>query len=402
MHKPQRCIVCKNIFSGWHFFYPQLCINCGDFNYAKRNQTADLKGFFALVTGARVKIGYAVTLKLLRAGATVIATTRFPHDAAKRYASESDFGEWKNRLHIYGLDLRNIARVERFTQNIASFYTRLDIIINNAAQTIRRPPAFYQHLVEFEALSLTELPAEIQPLLVGDRSLAIGKLNEETKFLGSDEGKDFEDAIVANNLSLPINSALTSPLPLLPGDEQEDAALFPPGMYEQDGQQIDLCPFNSWLMKDDEVSILELLEVHVINAIAPFIINSRLKKLMIDKKETSKYIVNVSSMEGRFNGVDKPWRHPHTNMAKASLHMMTRTCAKEYAKHHIFMNCVDPGWISFQHPYQIAKAMQERGDKPPFDAIDAAARICDPIYVGFNEGRNLFGKFFKDYTETEW
>ncbi|MBD3560520.1 SDR family NAD(P)-dependent oxidoreductase, partial [Planktothrix sp. FACHB-1355] len=221
MHKPQRCIVCKNIFSGWHFFYPQLCINCGDFNYAKRNQTADLKGFFALVTGARVKIGYAVTLKLLRAGATVIATTRFPHDAAKRYASESDFGEWKNRLHIYGLDLRNIARVERFTQNIASFYTRLDIIINNAAQTIRRPPAFYQHLVEFEALSLTELPAEIQPLLVGDRSLAIGKLNEETKFLGSDEGKDFEDAIVANNLSLPINSALTSPLPLLPGDEQE-------------------------------------------------------------------------------------------------------------------------------------------------------------------------------------
>ncbi|MFB2919231.1 MULTISPECIES: SDR family NAD(P)-dependent oxidoreductase [Aerosakkonema] len=367
----------------------------------KRNQTADLQGLFALITGARVNIGYAVALRLLRAGATVIATTRFPHDAATRYAKESDFCKWKNRLQIYGLDLRNLANVERFTQHIVSFYPALDIIINNAAQTIRRPPAFYQHLVDFESLSLDELPEEIQPLLVRDRYLAISKLNEETKFLGSDEGKYFKDAIAPNNLSLAINSPLTSQLALFPGDNQHDAALFPPGMYEEDGQQIDLRAFNSWLMKDDEVSILELLEVHVINAIAPFIINSRLKQLM-NKKETSKYIVNVSSMEGRFNGVDKPWRHPHTNMAKASLHMMTRTCAKEYAKHNIFMNCVDPGWISFQHPYQMAKAMQERGNKPPFDAIDAAARICNPIYVGFNEGRNLFGKFFKDYTETEW
>jgi NAD(P)-dependent dehydrogenase (short-subunit alcohol dehydrogenase family) len=150
------------------------------------------------------------------------------------------------------------------------------------------------------------------------------------------------------------------------------------------------------------VSILELLEVHVINAIAPFIINSRLKRLMMKHPENSKYIVNVSSMEGRFNGVDKPWRHPHTNMAKAALNQMTRTCAQEYAKHRIFMNGVDPGWISFQHPYPIAKAMQERGDKPPFDVIDAAARICDPIYVGLNEGRNLFGKLFKNYAETEW
>lgn len=401
MYKQQRCIVCKNLFSGWHFFYKQLCINCGDFNYVKRNQTADLQGLFALITGARVNIGYAVALRLLRAGATVIATTRFPHDAATRYAKESDFCKWKNRLQIYGLDLRNLANVERFTQHIVSFYPALDIIINNAAQTIRRPPAFYQHLVDFESLSLDELPEEIQPLLVRDRYLAISKLNEETKFLGSDEGKYFKDAIAPNNLSLAINSPLTSQLALFPGDNQHDAALFPPGMYEEDGQQIDLRAFNSWLMKDDEVSILELLEVHVINAIAPFIINSRLKQLM-NKKETSKYIVNVSSMEGRFNGVDKPWRHPHTNMAKASLHMMTRTCAKEYAKHNIFMNCVDPGWISFQHPYQMAKAMQERGNKPPFDAIDAAARICNPIYVGFNEGRNLFGKFFKDYTETEW
>jgi NAD(P)-dependent dehydrogenase (short-subunit alcohol dehydrogenase family) len=180
-----------------------------------------------------------------------------------------------------------------------------------------------------------------------------------------------------------------------------DFSLFPPGMYDRDGQQVDLRPFNSWVMKDDEVSILEMLEVHVINAIAPFAINSRLKRLMKKNPEAGKYIVNVSSKEGQFNS-DKPWRHPHTNMAKASLNMMTRTCASEYAKHKIFMNAVDPGWISFQHPYPQVLAMQQRGVQPPFDAVDAAARICDPIYLGVNEGRYFYGKLFKDYAESQW
>ncbi|MGF1486761.1 MAG: SDR family oxidoreductase [Prochloraceae cyanobacterium] len=155
-------------------------------------------------------------------------------------------------------------------------------------------------------------------------------------------------------------------------------------------------------MKDDEVSITELLEVHVINAIAPFVINSHLKKLMAQQPDTDKYIINVSSMEGRFNGVDKPWRHPHTNMAKAALNQMTRTCAKEYAQHGIFMNGVDPGWVSFQHPYPQMQETIDRGIEPPFDLIDAAARICDPIYTGINEGKKTFGKLFKDYVETEW
>ena len=394
MNKQQRCLICKTNVSKQHFFYSGLCVKCGDLNYIKRNQTADIQGLFALVTGARVNIGYAVVLKLLRAGASVIATTRFPHDAAFRYAKESDFSDWKHRLHIYGLDLRHIVSVEQFTQHLINFYPRLDIIINNAAQTIRRPAAFYRHLIEGESLALAHLPEEIQPLVVRSHNLSLGSFFDKNYLKTSVEEAN---AIVISRLN-----EVESHSSLLPPDEQDDEAFFPLGMYAEDGQQLDLRPFNSWLMKDDEVSILELLEVHVINAISPFILNSRLKRLMNSYPEQSKYIINVSSMEGRFNGVDKPWRHPHTNMAKAALNQMTRTCAKEYAKYNIFMNGVDPGWISVLHPYPMAKKKQERGDKTPFDAIDAAARICDPIYVGLNEGRNPFGKLFKDYVETEW
>ena len=163
MNKPQRCFVCKETFQEQHFFYRGLCLKCGELNFAKRNQTANLHGLFALVTGARVKIGYAVTLRFLRAGAAVIATTRFARDAARRYAKEADFCEWCDRLQVYELDLRYIAGVERFAEHVVCCYPRLDIIVNNAAQTIRRPPAFYQHLMDFEALPFEALPAEIQP-----------------------------------------------------------------------------------------------------------------------------------------------------------------------------------------------------------------------------------------------
>ena len=339
MNKPQRCFICKETFQEQHFFYRGLCLKCGELNFAKRNQTANLHGLFALVTGARVKIGYAVTLRLLRAGAAVICTTRFARDAARRYAKEADFAQWCDRLQVYELDLRYIAGVERFAEHLVCSYPRIDIIINNAAQTIRRPPEFYQHLRDFESLPLEALPAEIQPLLAPSHFL--------TDNISEDIPKSLTDSVPNRNSEIPTVFNLDRENQL---SHSSDFSFFPPGMYDRDGQQVDLRPFNSWVMKDDEVRILEMLEVHVINAIAPFAINSRLKRLMKKIPEAGKYIVNVSSKEGQFNS-DKPWRHPHTNMAKASLNMMTRTCASEYAKHKIFMNAVDPGWISFQHPY---------------------------------------------------
>jgi NAD(P)-dependent dehydrogenase (short-subunit alcohol dehydrogenase family) len=372
-------------------------LKCGELNLAKRNQTANLHGLLALVTGARVKIGYAVTLRLLRSGAAVICTTRFARDAARRYAREPDFAQWCDRLQVYELDLRYIAGVERFAEHLACCYPRIDIIINNAAQTIRRPPEFYQHLMDFESLPFEALPAEIQPLLARSSSRAT-LTHFLTDNISQDIPKSLTDSVPNRNSEIATVFNLDRENQL---SHSSDFSLFPPGMYDREGQQVDLRPFNSWLMKDDQVSILEMLEVHVINAIAPFAINSRLKPLMKKIPEASKYIVNVSSKEGQFNS-DKPWRHPHTNMAKASLNMMTRTCASEYAKHKIFMNAVDPGWISFQHPYPQVLAMQQRGVQPPFDAVDAAARICDPIYLGVNEGRYFYGKLFKDYAESQW
>ncbi|MCU0543348.1 MAG: SDR family NAD(P)-dependent oxidoreductase [Oscillatoriaceae cyanobacterium Prado104] len=390
MSKQPRCFACKECFQEGHFFYQGLCLRCGDLNWEKRNETANLQGLFALVTGARVKIGYAVTLRLLRAGAAVIATTRFARDAAKKYAGESDFDKWRDRLHIYELDLRYIAKIERFAEHVTCCYPRLDIIVNNAAQTVRRPPAFYQHLMDFETVPFELLPAEIQPLLARSHSFDRTLAGDDLRSIAP--GDSDSKTASALTFNMDENNSILA---------EDESSYFPLGMYDRDGQQIDLRPFNSWLMKDDEVSILELLEVHIINAIAPFAINSRLKPLMKKHPENSKYIINISSKEGQFNG-DKSWRHPHTNMAKAALNMMTRTCAKEYAKHKIYMNAVDPGWISFQHPHPQVLTMQQKGVQPPFDVIDAAARICDPIYMGVNEGRNVYGKLFKDYADTQW
>lgn len=197
-------------------------------------------------------------------------------------------------------------------------------------------------------------------------------------------------------------SAILSQADLLSEDTKNISSLFPQGKYNSEGEQLDLRTFNSWLMKDEEVDILELLEVHLINAIAPFIINSRLKALMQSQPNLDKYIINVSSAEGNFNSSNKSWRHPHTNMAKAALNQMTKTCAREYARHNIFMNAVDPGWISFQHPRDKVKIMEEKGIKLCLDSVDSAARIYDLIYLGIAEKRYCFGKLFKNYRETIW
>lgn len=383
--RPRTCYVCKRTYTQLHLFYHSLCPPCAEWNYSKRMQTTDLTGKVALVTGARIRIGFQVALKLLRSGASVIATTRFPNDAARRFSRQEDFCQWSDRLSLHGLDLRHIPSIERFAGGLASS-PRLDILVNNAAQTIRRPPAYYRRLLEVEREGPLDGAAK---LLVQPASPeATGRENEQA-------------SLVLSRLDVPLSAALTQ-VPLLPEDETHDAAVFPVQDGQPEGETLDLREENSWSLLPARVSPVELLEVYLVNAAAPFLLVSRLEPLLMRDRSTSRYVVNVASAEGQVVGDTKTGRHPHTNMSKAALNMLTRTCAERYAEAGLFMNSVDPGWVSLQQPEGAAQTLQEDGWRPPLDDVDAAARILDPVFTGFNTGVNHHGKLWKDYRVVQW
>jgi len=385
-----------------------MCPECAEYNYAKRFQSARLDGWVAVITGSRLKIGYQAALKMLRAGARVIATTRFPHDSVARYSREPDFAEWRDRLEIHGLDLRHAPSVELFTRYLNARLERLDILINNAAQTVRRPIAFYEHLLEHEARAWNELPAPERELLRAHESCKAALAAGHRAHL---EHRESESAALSvfggggeGGAGVGIRaSAALSQVRCTYDDVQCGRDVFPEGRTDADLQQTDLRAHNSWRMSLADVPAPEMVEVQLVNAVAPFILCSRLKPLMLRQPTLQRHIVNVSAMEGIFSRGTKTDKHPHTNMAKAALNMLTLTSAPDYARDGIFMNAVDTGWVTDEDPaHHAARKRDEHDFQPPLDIVDGAARICDPFFSGLLTGEHLYGKFLKDYKPSSW
>ncbi|WP_245682097.1 SDR family oxidoreductase [Actinomadura kijaniata] len=357
----RRCYVCKQPYREVHPDYHLMCPGCAAENVARRHARCDLRGRRALLTGGRIKIGFWTALKMLRDGAEVMVTTRFPHDAARRFAAVPDSAEWLHRLHVHGVDLLDLPGVARLLETVHERFDHLDILVNNAAQTIRRPAAYHREVRAAEAEPLAGTAARIA--LTGG------------------------DGAPGGTPALPV-----------PADE----ALFPAGRVDETGQPLDLRDRNSWVLRLHEVDPAEWLEVQMVNAFAPFLLTSRLRGLMEASPFPDRYVVQVSAMEGSFSRRGKTVRHPHTNMAKAALNMLTRTSAADYAASGIHMTSVDTGWVTDERPHPSKQAQRAVGFRPPLDVIDGAARVYDPVVRGVGGGERLSGLFLKDYRPVEW
>ncbi|WP_405667308.1 SDR family NAD(P)-dependent oxidoreductase [Streptomyces sp. NBC_01166] len=385
LQRPRSCYICKTRYVEVDAFYHQLCQQCAKENRSRREARTDLTGRRALLTGGRAKIGMYIALRLLRDGAHTTITTRFPNDAIRRFKAMPDSDEWIHRLKIVGIDLRDPAQVVALADSVAA-EGPLDILINNAAQTVRRSPQAYSELVGAES---APLPAGVLPAaeVIGtfgsgtvDRVAALPAARKEGQGLSAQDVTD---------LALVTGSA--SPARIAAGTAIDAGGLVP-----------DLHDTNSWIQTVEEVEPIELLEVQLCNSTAPFILISRLRPAMARTEAKRAYVVNVSAMEGVFGRGYKGAGHPHTNMAKAALNMLTRTSAQEmFEKDHILMTAVDTGWITDERPHPDKIRLAEEGFHAPLDLVDGAARVYDPIVRG-EEGEELYGCFLKDYAPAGW
>jgi Dehydrogenases with different specificities (related to short-chain alcohol dehydrogenases) len=385
--KPRPCYICKQDYTIVDAFYHQLCPACAALSHAKRDARTDLTGKRALLTGGRAKIGMYIALRLLRDGAHTTITTRFPRDAVRRFTSLPDSGDWLHRLRVVGIDLRDPAQVIGLAESVAA-QGPLDILINNAAQTVRRSPGAYQPLVEAELAPLPDGPLpeletfghtnDAHPLALA-RSVAAHPLLAAA---AADADALTEAAMTAGSSSLERLAA---------GTAIDAGGLLP-----------DHAATNSWVQSVDQVEPLEMLEVQLANETAPFILISKLRASLASSPARRTYIVNVSAMEGVFARGYKGPGHPHTNMAKAAVNMLTRTSSREmFESDRILMTSVDTGWITDERPHPTKVRLAEEGFHAPLDLVDGAARVYDPIVRG-EAGEDLFGVFLKDYKPAAW
>ncbi|MGA5063718.1 SDR family NAD(P)-dependent oxidoreductase [Streptomyces exfoliatus] len=389
LQRPRSCYVCKTRFVEVDYFYHQLCQECAALNRAKREARADLTGKRALLTGGRAKIGMYIALRLLRDGAHTTITTRFPKDAVRRFKAMEDSADWIHRLEVVGIDLRDPAQAVALADRMAE-NGPLDILINNATQTVRRLPSAYAALVEGEnaALPAGDLPE--RHVIGAFNSGAVAELGSSSALPAGVSGLDAQQvadlALVAGNASIARH---------LDGTAIDAGGLVP-----------DVVESNTWVQSIEQISPVELLETQLCNYTAPFILISKLRPLMAEaaKKASSgrSYVVNVSAMEGVFSRGYKGAGHPNTNAAKAAMNMVTRTSGQEmFDTDGILMTSVDTGWITDERPHFDKLRLAEAGFHAPLDLVDGAARVYDPIVRG-EEGVDLYGCFLKDYAPANW
>ena len=407
----KNCYICKEQFGldNIHSFYGNLCKKCGDYNYSFRTMKLDFTGRIAIVTGGRVKIGYYIATKLLSYGAKVLITSRFPKDALFKFQKEPDYEKWKNNLVVYPIDFRIFESTIKFVQFINDNFPHVDILINNAAQTIRRTASYYKYLLPIETKDLNK--EDDKKIIKNDFVNLQNQLKEGESVPNPAKSKnDIKNALISlvDNKSkeyqeiLPL-SVIASQIRIMEEKSQPHVTVM-----GGDGQPYDFSKGkNSWNFEFDEIPFQEFTEVQIINTWTPYYLCVKLKPLMMQSPFPDKYIVNVTSVEGIFNHFKRS-SHVHTNMAKAALNMFTRTCGSYLKDIGIYMTCVDTGWVS---PMNEMNSLLDKDKKNsyenefvnvPLDELDGAMRVLHPIIEGIKNKNFLYGILLKDYVKSPW
>lgn len=387
------CYICRLALTAPHPTQPAMCEPCGAFNLASSRLSIPPNltlppMFTALVTGARINLGYHTTLRLLRCGARVLATTRYPRHAVARYAQESDFSEWKDRLKVLGADFRRAADVfalvketRRCLRDWGGAET-LHLLVNNAAQTLTDSVRKEERAIEREG-QLLEVTSESGIYLENNYKARV----RGGGLLMALDGVEHERGLLRDSSSRPPETATANKV------HTDDHA-----------HEIELYSKSSWVQTLFEIPYEDVISAHSVNTFVPLILCRELLPHMGTPRDpttsTTKpaaYIINVSSREGIFEDRTrascKAGKHVHTNMSKAALNMITETeAAAAWHSRRVAMNTVDPGYMSAAPEFEAA-----HGGLRPIGWEDGAGRVLWPVAVGEGEGRAVWGRFLKHY-----
>jgi len=399
------CYICRLAIIQPHPSYPSMCMPCGSFNTSSSRLSIPPNLFFpptftALVTGARINLGYHTVLRLLRCGARVIATTRYPRDAVARYLEETDSAEWRDRLRVVGADFRCaadafalVSETKRCLEDWSSDgEVKLHLLINNAAQTLTDSVKKEELAVRREELSYKE--NKYGAMLIE------GVYNARVR--GKVVPMQLEDTKIGALLHEPLEGLQENIEPQQPVE----------AYHTPNGSELEPYAKSSWVQSLFEIPYEDVISAHAVNTFVPLILCRELLPLMgsstpsaptsipgapeTERTRPQAYIINVSSREGIFedrtDSTAKQGTHVHTNMSKAALNMITETeAATAWKTRQVAMNTVDPGYMSAAPEYEDVF-----GGVRPIGWEDGAGRVLWPVAVG-EKGQAVWGRFLKHY-----